>query len=289
MVKSKHRFNKKARMGNGTNKNTEKCDMNNIVQIEGLKEQIQMENDTNMLVLPSKKEKKFNENDLKSSNGGVKKSLSKKQRKHLEKVLEKKEKSLKREELLENLAKLQVNSNELKLYSSVKDIGKKEKRKLDNIDFPKEPENEFDANGDTGDEPNRKINTISGSNKKRKSDVEADNESTDTDAYSTDSEIDQAEIDKALAFAREKQQKETLAKSIAKIELEKKLAEEKLKEEERLANLIGIERKSKAIYVERSDEVRESRSKLPIITEEQVIMEKIFENEITILCGETGT
>jgi ATP-dependent RNA helicase DHX37/DHR1 len=33
---------------------------------------------------------------------------------------------------------------------------------------------------------------------------------------------------------------------------------------------------------------KESRSKLPIITEEQSIMEKINENDIVIICGETG-
>jgi ATP-dependent RNA helicase DHX37/DHR1 len=31
------------------------------------------------------------------------------------------------------------------------------------------------------------------------------------------------------------------------------------------------------------------RSKLPIITEEQVIMEKIYDNDIVIICGETGS
>jgi ATP-dependent RNA helicase DHX37/DHR1 len=37
------------------------------------------------------------------------------------------------------------------------------------------------------------------------------------------------------------------------------------------------------------NKIKESRSKLPIITEEQVIMEKIAENDIVIICGETGS
>jgi ATP-dependent RNA helicase DHX37/DHR1 len=34
---------------------------------------------------------------------------------------------------------------------------------------------------------------------------------------------------------------------------------------------------------------QESRAKLPIITEEQLIMEKISENDIVIISGETGS
>jgi hypothetical protein len=56
------------------------------------------------------------------------------------------------------------------------------------------------------------------------------NESTDC---SSDEEINNQDLDSALKAAREKQKKETLANSIAKIELERKLAEEKEREEER--------------------------------------------------------
>ena len=35
--------------------------------------------------------------------------------------------------------------------------------------------------------------------------------------------------------------------------------------------------------------LKEVRSKLPIITEEQQIMETISENDIVIICGETGS
>ena len=35
--------------------------------------------------------------------------------------------------------------------------------------------------------------------------------------------------------------------------------------------------------------VQEGRLRLPILAEEQVIMEAISENEVVILCGETGS
>lgn len=48
---------------------------------------------------------------------------------------------------------------------------------------------------------------------------------------------------------------------------------------------------SKSVYVvvERPENIQEQRLKLPIVMEEQKIMETINENLITILCGETGS
>ena len=184
------------------------------------------------------------------------------------------------------MSKLQVKNDELKLYASVKDIGKKEKRNFDvfvNEDLINEEETE-------GSENIKKINVITGANKKRRNVYEEKPiNDVDTDNFSTDEDINNQEIEAALLTVREKKQKETLKNSIAKIELEKKLAEEKLKEEENKANLIGIDRKTRYIHVERSEEAKGIRAKLPIITEEQLIMEKIFENQITIICGETGS
>lgn len=51
----------------------------------------------------------------------------------------------------------------------------------------------------------------------------------------------------------------------------------------------SVRRPTKYVHVNRREEIKETRSKLPIITEEQVIMEKIAENDIVIICGETGS
>lgn len=41
--------------------------------------------------------------------------------------------------------------------------------------------------------------------------------------------------------------------------------------------------------IDRTPEIIESRSKLPIIGEEQVIMEAVNENDVIIVVGETGS
>lgn len=46
---------------------------------------------------------------------------------------------------------------------------------------------------------------------------------------------------------------------------------------------------SRWVPVNRREEIEESRSKLPIVMMEQEIMEAIFENDIVIVCGETGS
>lgn len=47
--------------------------------------------------------------------------------------------------------------------------------------------------------------------------------------------------------------------------------------------------KKQPIPINRTEEIIESRSKLPIIGEEQVIMEAINENDVVIIVGETGS
>ncbi len=42
------------------------------------------------------------------------------------------------------------------------------------------------------------------------------------------------------------------------------------------------------VQVERSEEIQVIRSQLPIITEEQAIMEAIHDNLVVLICGETG-
>ncbi|CAF0896634.1 unnamed protein product [Brachionus calyciflorus] len=230
----------------------------------------QMENDTNMLILDGKKSKKDAEKDEKKE--PLKRKLSKKERKKLEKVIERKNKSSRREELLEKLASVQVNSNELKMYSSVKDIGQKEKRKIiDNL-----------SDGET-----RIINSISGSNKRKKTDLNTQSveESTDTDDMSTDSEIDEEKIQKALdnhIKNVENHQEKYKPNKIVDSE------DEEYHRKENASQAVN-KRNTKYVHVDRKEQIKVSRSKLPIISEELTIMEKIYNNDIIIISGETGS
>lgn len=47
--------------------------------------------------------------------------------------------------------------------------------------------------------------------------------------------------------------------------------------------------KKQPVLINRTSEIIKSRSKLPIIGEEQVIMEAIAENDVIIVVGETGS
>lgn len=51
----------------------------------------------------------------------------------------------------------------------------------------------------------------------------------------------------------------------------------------------NVAAKKQPVLIDRTSEIIEARSKLPIIGEEQVIMEAIAENDVIILVGETGS
>ncbi len=273
----------------------------------------QGENDTNMLIVANKNENKKSKDTDANNKIEIKKKLSNKERKRLEKVLERKEKSAKRSELLEKLASVQIKTDELKLYKSVKDIGKKEKRK-----HYDEEENAYGFEGNlvstdtitSGHQPNLLeklekskpkgvvVNSIAGSNKRRKnnaivadSNEEKSDSSIDTDDMSTDSEVDENVINQALEQFKKNQQEmreKCLKKSVEEYKSAKIDSDDETTNFNQLTNKKSF-RVTKYVHVDRRDDIKESRSKLPIITEEQVIMEKINDNDITIICGETGS
>jgi ATP-dependent RNA helicase DHX37/DHR1 len=49
------------------------------------------------------------------------------------------------------------------------------------------------------------------------------------------------------------------------------------------------ERKAFSVVVERNADIQEARLKLPVVTEEQRIMEAIHNNNVVIICGATGS
>lgn len=56
-----------------------------------------------------------------------------------------------------------------------------------------------------------------------------------------------------------------------------------------MAGKINATAKKHPVPIDRTPEIIESRSKLPIIGEEQIIMEAINENDVVIIVGETGS
>jgi hypothetical protein len=91
MTKIKNKYNNKARLNSkNPSANENGGELKSILQIDTLKEQIQLENDTNMILPAIKKHKeKLKEKHVEPA----KKKLSKKQRKNFERILEKKTKN----------------------------------------------------------------------------------------------------------------------------------------------------------------------------------------------------
>lgn len=161
--------------------------------------------------------------------------------------------NFKRETLLEQLASVQVKPTELSMYSSVKSIGQREKRKLlpftvDNLGKQKTEE----------DRVVRKVNSIAGSNRKKFKSQDEENESCsassiDTDDMSSDDEIDQVEIDKAVEkFKKRVEQEENKEAERPKKEVEPPAELSKNKENGSVVN----KRATKYVHVERREEIQ---------------------------------
>ncbi|KAK3750958.1 hypothetical protein RRG08_009215 [Elysia crispata] len=226
--------------------------------------------DSNMLIVLPKKKKEKEETVVKTT-----KKLSKKERKRLTDILARKEKKEKRAQLLESLAKHQATEEEMKNFTSITEVYSQN----------------FKGDVSVEDTFEMKANTIKGLKKKKKGpkvEKETEPESTDTDAMSTDEEVE-AIMEEDL----EKQENTAEQASLNPSEVEK--FDQDVKPDQPVKLYTSIEpamRVSKPatfILVNRKPEIQEGRLKLPILAEEQVVMETINENPVVIICGETGS
>lgn len=229
----------------------------------------------NALVLPSKKRKTV----IKDKKKQVKRLLSKKKRKLLEKVVEKKNKKKARAELVEGLSEINVSQEELKQYVSLSTLQTKGlKRYLQEseqeltgkkVKFVKEPEKQVIPNALKG----MTITKDSSSEDSVEESDESEDEKSKDEIAQVLKGVLGVQQDKIETFLNKKtcQSKE----QIKKPELEKKPKQEK----------------KPALYVslDRKPEVQEARLKLPILGEEQRIIEAITENPVVIITGETGS
>ncbi|NXI97799.1 DHX37 helicase, partial [Psophia crepitans] len=227
---------------------------------------------SNALVLPAKKAKE------KKPAGVVqrqKKPLSKRQKKNLQRVLEQKEKKKERAELLSKLNEVQASEAEMKLLYTTSKLGIGE-RMYQTKRMILEP----------GTAVPEKIRSISGANKRR---------------HSSDSESEPEDEPSSSEEEKEEQTEETEKSSASDLNAAEKPEEgvEAAVANQQLAGPSAPVRQAApakpprkpAVFVpvDRSPEIQEARLKLPILAEEQVIMEAISENPIVIICGETGS
>ncbi|XP_066466100.1 probable ATP-dependent RNA helicase DHX37 [Tiliqua scincoides] len=220
---------------------------------------------SNALVLPSRKTKALKARPEKRP---LKKPLSKKQKKVLQKILEQKEKKGKRAELLRQLSEVQAPEAEMKLLYATSKLGTgkrmyQDKRVIEEASIPC-PEN---------------ILSVGGINRKR---VRLELEAKETTESSSEEEEEEEKDEKEKP--EEKVETETPEVPVRQPASVTVVPPSAPKQASKPTSEPAI-----FIPVDRLPEIQEARLKLPILAEEQVIMEAISENLVVIVCGETGS
>ncbi|XP_027705589.1 probable ATP-dependent RNA helicase DHX37 [Vombatus ursinus] len=236
--------------------------------------------ESNALVLPGRKEKKKKKATPTSKK--EKRPLTKKEKKLLQKVLEQKKKKNQRAELLQKLSEVQASEAEMRLLYTTSKLGTGErmycsKRKAE----------------ETGPGGPEKISSLSGAHRKRRR-PPSEEEAESSSEAETGSE---AEGSETLAPAGVGAEAEPAAVKPAEPVAEDESSLSGRQPAPTLAPPLPPPPASQApsakpaifVPVDRSAEIQEARLKLPILSEEQVIMEAVAENPTVIICGETGS
>ncbi|KAH0955035.1 hypothetical protein HN011_004649 [Eciton burchellii] len=260
----------------------------------------------NAFVLPAKKrntkiiDKKVTKTKL----------LSKKRRKALEKVVERRKKKLQRSTLLEELAKVQASSKELEQYVSLTSLQNKGlKRHFRELEAStlkvkhKDGEEEEEEEREESDDTEIIVNAIKGSKKRRLAILDNVKQSEaisdpnvvgfEDSSDNSDDAIPDNTITSKIA-SNERNESENFKKNIEdekeKIIDEPKEPKEPIKKIQEQKNKSAVVR-TPAIFVplNRKPEIQAARLKLPVVAEEQLIVETINDNPIVIITGETGS
>ncbi|XP_023948187.2 probable ATP-dependent RNA helicase kurz [Bicyclus anynana] len=290
----------------------------NEIKLDIAKNEYGVTDTSNLVVLPSKKRKTNIVKDKKEKT----RFLSKAQRKRLEKIADKKKKKENRAALLESLSLVQATPeevNQLTTISSVQTLGL---RKLNEYNVEQSTQNT------QPDNEQKKFSSIAGakkrlrllrmektgSGKKQKYDPNiigleesSDDASSDSDADEvTENSLESEEI-KENNIVEENNLLQTDTKTepqdIDKNEnTEKQISQDKNdktnennnKKEESGQNIKEnkkplLTHTTVHIDVKRDPKIQIARLKLPILGEEQRIMELVNENEFVIVAGETGS
>ncbi|XP_057347312.1 probable ATP-dependent RNA helicase DHX37 isoform X3 [Manis pentadactyla] len=230
---------------------------------------------SNALVLLGKKKKKTK---APPPSKKEKKPLTKKERKTLQKILEQKEKKIQRAEMLQKLSEVQVSEAEMRLFYTTSKLGTG-----DHMYHTKDRKSdEMAAQG-------QKISSLSGAHRKRRH-QEAEEEESES-SVELEPEPDEASAAEqqegatgtlpAPPGARGGSPVPSSQPSPARTPVAPPAAAS--------ARAKPLVKHAVFIPVHRSPEMQEERLKLPILSEEQAIMEAVAEHPIVIVCGETGS
>ncbi|OQR78157.1 putative ATP-dependent RNA helicase kurz-like [Tropilaelaps mercedesae] len=265
------------------------------------------EKDTNTEILPAVQigtAKTSKTKNVAENVGEIQKTafkLSKKRRKQLLKILEKKQKKVNREELVAKLAEIKDRTarNRKKLSKDV-DLKSLRKRKAPSVQLwgkqLKKDEKKIVQRPDI-------LGIDDEDEDDQDNDEDIEDESEDNSDFGANVEKSKEDMKTAQGLPRE-----TSASAVAAEEAAQLAAKEKLEKIRRYNDLRRTEdeeddigdvnaavghlkprRVKQSVVLKRPDEVCEHRSNLPIIAMEQEIMETIETNPVTVICGETGS
>ncbi|XP_053692686.1 probable ATP-dependent RNA helicase kurz [Sabethes cyaneus] len=237
--------------------------------------------EANLLVLPSKKRP----TKIKHDKTIVTKILSKKQRKRLERIVDQKKKKENRSSLIAALAKVQVPAEELKSYlkiSALQTKGLKQYFKEQNSaksspsKVLKEKEKRQKHKYIGTSKKHSSINTISKQIRNNLHTVGFD-DSSEEEICNDSFPVGNSTESNALEY--------TPCNETTEIDISVQNVAKNTK-----PDIKDMQRKPVIfVHVDRDSKIQAARLRLPILAEEQIIMETISENTIVILAGETGS
>ncbi|GAB0095658.1 Probable ATP-dependent RNA helicase kurz [Sergentomyia squamirostris] len=256
--------------------------------------------ESNALVIPSKK--RLTKAEFKEKR--VTRILSKKQRKNLEKIVDKKIKKQNRSTLLENLSSVQLPPEERNQFVSITQVQTSGLRKFSS-DLKK-------ITLQNGEVSSRNVSSIAGSRKRKYLEkIAAEEEESESDGEDAKKSCPEEGFYDSSESEDEPEAKEVEKEKIV-LNVSQNMSfivedfEENLQEKQgngiistdnsfRVTDfkMNGVSRAPSKpavyIHVERDPEIQAARLKLPILGEEQIVMEAISENDVVILAGETGS
>ncbi len=263
------------------------------------------EGDSNALVLPAKKRVFKKDKEV----VGEGRFLSKKKRRRLEKIVEQKKKKAERGELLERLKEVQIAPEALEKMASISAVQTKGlKRQFAEDEWRERLEKE--GKEETEDFERVAMQTLLKNPVKKqklskmipRKDAQLQ-ERDDVLGFEESSEEEEEDIgneeeveDKDLEEVQDKE--EELQDPTVTSEKPKALQTEATEnEEKKIPQVTGPSchampiptASTSHISVSRDPSVQQDREKLPILAEEQVIMEAINENPVVVIAGETGS
>ncbi|KAF4522220.1 hypothetical protein B566_EDAN007371 [Ephemera danica] len=258
----------------------------------------------NILALPSEKRASKKKKEKQAT---ITKLLSKKQRKHLEKIVDTKKKKENRASLLEALSKVQVTPEFTAQLTSVATVQTRGlKRQKSHAEFEDVLESSTFDDIKSSPEKRVKISSIAGSRKLRKKlmplpvkEKNSDPNVLGFDSSSSSSEDSGLEVEEDIktpiedsgsesSSGEEEEEKVQASESPAKVTDTEKPATETKAEVPQVDTSKDSE---PAVFlpVFRPPDIQAARMKLPVLAEEQAIMETIRENTVVVLAGETGS